>query len=108
MGRKLAYAFRGNTSPLARQMTVRSGVKLICNTVALWCYHVAGKIEASCTPQPYAPQPLHGIAVWRFNPPGKICQTHARHTLAVNNQDITASLVLSTLYAEGVGTKCLL
>ncbi len=36
IGGKLVYTFRDNTSPMPRQMSVRSVVKLICSTVALW------------------------------------------------------------------------
>lgn len=102
------YTLRDNTSPVARQMSVRSVVKLICSIVALWCYHVAGNMEASCYPQPYALDPfqgsLFGVSILLAKEVRRMLHTRLQCPLKI----LQLRLACQPFYAGGAGTKCLL
>ncbi len=108
IGGKLVYTFRDNTSPMPRQMSVRSVVKLICSTVALWCYHAAGKMEATCYSQPYALDPFQGslfcVSILLAKEVRRMLDTRLQCPLRI----IQLRLACQRFYAGGVGTKCLL
>ena len=51
---------KGDSYPLASMMLACDGLKMILSTIALQCQCVAGKMEASCDPQPCAFESLSG------------------------------------------------
>ena len=96
--------------PLPHEMNVRrlrSENNLY--TEALCSYHVAGKMKASCFPQPYALEPMYGSPMsavrsfWQ-----KVSDASTPHMLSIMMNLHFYDARVNFLRPLAVGTKCLL